>query len=127
MEGKAVIVCKGTKYNICCDINLLPDFFEYVMKDASHCKEIKLIFAQIREGHRSKKYGDEPHGTKSMKPFKNRDNDRIICNITKRKGKKQCIVMAEIFLSKKSDGVDKKLDGRYKIVSKYNYEIIEET
>lgn len=127
MKRKAVIVSKGSKYNICCDIDLLPDFVAYVMEDPHHCKEMKLIFAQIKEGLKTKKYGDEPHGTKSMKPFKNRDNDRIICNVTKRKGMKQCIVMAEIFLNKKTAGVDKRLDGRYRIVSKHSYEIIEGT
>lgn len=126
MKRKAVIVASGTKYDICCDISLLPDFFKYVMKDERHRKEVKIIFSQILEGLRTKKYGDEPYGTKSMKPFKNRDNDRIICNVTKRPNKKQCIVMSEIFFQKKSGNVDKKLDKRHKIVSHYGYEIIED-
>ena len=95
------------------------------MKDEQHRKEIKIIFSQILEGLRTKKYGNEPHGTKSMKPFKNRANDRIICNVTKRPNQKQCIVMSEIYLQKKSDNVNKVLDNRHKIVSRYEYEIIE--
>lgn len=125
MKRNAVIIAPGTKYNICCDISLLPDFFNYVMKDEQHRKEIKIIFSQILEGLRTKKYGNEPHGTKSMKPFKNRENDRIICNVTKRPNQKQCIVMSEIYLQKKSDNVNKVLDNRHKIVSRYEYEIIE--
>lgn len=95
------------------------------MKDEQHRKEIKIIFSQIMEGLKTKKYGDEPYGTKSMKPFKNRENDRIICNITKRQNKKPCIVMSEIYLQKKSDKVNKALNYRHKIVSSYEYEIIE--
>jgi hypothetical protein len=48
-----------------------------------------------------------------------------IWNVTKRKGKKQCIVMAEVYLHKTSNNVNKELRNRYKIVSKYEYEIIE--
>lgn len=125
MKRNAVIIATGTKYNICCDISLLPIFFNYVMKDEKHRKEIKIIFSQILEGLRTKKYGNEPFGTKSMKPFKNRENDRIICNVTKRSNQRQCIVMSEIYLQKKSDNVSKVLNNRYKIVSHYEYEIIE--
>lgn len=125
MNKKAVILAKGTKYNICCDVSFLPDFIRYVFQDDNHRKEIKLIFDQVREGLKTKKYGDESFGTKAMKPFKNRENDRIICNVTKRSNKKQCIVMAEIFLHKTSQGNDKELTNRYKIISKYNYDIIE--
>ncbi len=95
------------------------------MTDDQHQKEIKIIFAQILEGLRSKKYGDEPFGTKSMKPFMNRANDRIICHVLKRKGDRQCIIMAELFSSKKSNSVNKELNTRYKIVSRYEYEIVE--
>lgn len=98
---------------------------EYHLKDLQHMKELKLIFDQVREGLKSKKYSDEEFGTKAMKPFLNRDNDRIICNVTKRSGQKQCIVMAEVFLHKSSNEVKKDLKNRYKIVSKYEYEIIE--
>lgn len=125
MNKKAVILAEGTKYNICCEIGFLPDFMTYVLKDPSHGKEIKLIFGQIIEGLKSKKYGDEPHNTKAMKPFKNRENDRILCNVTKRKGKKQCIVMSELYLHKTTQGNSKNLNNRYKIISKYNYDIIE--
>lgn len=114
----------GKKYNICCDINFLKEFTEYVLLDARHGKEIKLIFNSICEGLKSKKYGDEPYGTKALKPFLNNDNDRIICFVKKLKNEKQCIIMAEMFLNKKTKGVDNKLDARYKIVSKYDYEII---
>lgn len=125
MNKKAVILAKGAKYNICCDVDFLPDFIKYVFQDDSHRKEIKLIFDQVREGLKTKKYGDESFGTKAMKPFKNRENDRIICNVTKRTRKKQCIVMSEIFLHKTSQNNDKELTNRYKIVSKYSYDIIE--
>lgn len=125
MNKKAVILAKGTKYNICCDVDFLPNFIKYVFQDDSHRKEIKLIFDQVREGLKTKKYGDESFGTKAMKPFKNRENDRIICNVTKRTKKKQCIVMSEIFLHKTSQINDKELTNRYKIVSKYSYDIIE--
>ena len=125
MKKKAVILAKGTKYNICCDVDFLPDFMEYVFKDDNHRKEVKLIFDQIREGLKSKKYGDESFGTKAMKPFMNRENDRIICNVTKRTRKKQCIVMSEIYLHKTSQSNSKELNNRYKIVSKYSYDIIE--
>ena len=125
MKKKAVILLNGTKYNICCDVELLPKLMEYHMRDVQHMKELKLIFDQVREGLKTKKYGDEPYGTKAMKPFKNRDNDRILCNVTKRKGKTQCIVMCEVYLHKTSKNVDKVLDNRYKIISKYQYEIIE--
>lgn len=122
---KAVILMKGSKYNICCDVDFLPTFMEYVLLDPQHSKEIKIIFSSVLEGLKTKKIGDEPYGTKAMKPFLNRDNDRIICNITKQKSKKQCIVMSELYLSKKGNKVDNQLDTRYKIVSKYSYEIIE--
>ena len=125
MKKRAVILMRGTKYNICCDIDFLPDFMEYVFRDPAHSKEIKMIFQHILESMGSKKYSNEPYGTKAMKPFKNRENDRILCNVTKRQGKKQCIVMAEIFEHKKSQRNDKVLDNRYKIISKYEYEIIE--
>lgn len=125
MKRKAVILAPGTKYLICCDIEFLPKFFEYVMEDEQHQKEIKLIFCQVLEGLRTKKYSDEIFGTKAMKPFKNRENDRIICKPVKRKNKKQCIVMSELYLQKKSDSVDKVLKNRYKIVASYEYEIIE--
>lgn len=125
MKRKAVILALGSKYLICCDVEFLPEFFEYVMKDAQHQKEIKLIFCQILEGLKSKKYSDEDSGTKAMKPFMNRENDRIICNVLKRKKKKQCIVMSELYLQKKSDNVNKVLKNRYKIVASYEYEIIE--
>ncbi|MGK4568871.1 hypothetical protein [Flavobacterium sp. 3HN19-14] len=121
---KAVIVRHGTKYNIACDLDFLPEFMNYVMQDPQHTSEIKIIFSQILEGLKSKKFGDEPHGTKSMKPFKNRENDRIICSVKKAKGEKQTIIMSEIYLHKNSDEVDKKLDVRYKVVSKHEYEII---
>lgn len=125
MNKKAVILAKGTKYNICCDIDFLTEFMEYVLKDESHSKEIKLIFDQVREGLKTKKYGDESFGTKAMKPFMNRENDRIICNVTKRKGNKQCIVMSELYLHKTSQGNNKELTNRYHIVSTYSYDIIE--
>jgi hypothetical protein len=95
------------------------------MEDPQHQKEIKLIFCQILEGLKSKKYSNEDYGTKAMKPFFNRENDRIICNVLKRKNKKQCIIMSEIYLQKKSDNVNKVLKNRYKIVARYEYEIIE--
>jgi|GEM_PF-3151241 len=114
----------GRKYNLCCDIEFLEEFTEYVLLDARHVNEIKVIFKSICEGLKSKKYGDEPHGTKALKPFLNNDNDRIICNVKKLKNEKQCIIMAELFLSKKTNGIDKTLNTRYKIVSQYDYEII---
>ncbi|MFT6945605.1 MAG: hypothetical protein ACJARP_000010 [Vicingaceae bacterium] len=125
MKKKAVILAPGSKYHICCDIEFLPDFVEYIMKDPQHQKEMKLIFCQVLEGLRSKKYGDEEYGTKAMKPFKNRENDRIICHVLKRKNSKQCIIMSEIYLQKKSDNVSKLLKNRYKLVSSYEYEIVE--
>lgn len=125
MKRKAVILALGSKYLICCDVEFLPEFFSYVMEDPQHQKEIKLIFCQILEGLKSKKYSNEDYGTKAMKPFFNRENDRIICNVLKRKNKKQCIIMSEIYLQKKSDNVNKVLKNRYKIVARYEYEIIE--
>lgn len=125
MRRKAVIVLKGKKFNICCDVDFLPELMAYLLKDLQHMQELKLIFGQILEGLKSSKYSDEPFGTKAMKPFKNRQNDRIICNVTKRHGQTQCIVMTELYEQKKSNTVDKKLQTRYKIVSKYKYEIIE--
>ncbi len=116
---------KGSKYHICCDIDFLPELMEYHMRDIQHMKELKLIFDQVREGLKSKKYGDEEYGTKAMKPFLNRENDRIICNVTKRRNNTQCIIMSEIYLHKKSNDVGNVLRGRYKIVSQYEYEIIE--
>jgi hypothetical protein len=95
------------------------------MQDEEHRKEMKLIFCQVMEGYKTKKYSDEAFSTKAMKPFKNRQNDRIICNVTKQKNRKQCIVMSEIYLQKKSDNVNKVLNNRYKIVAGYEYEIIE--
>lgn len=125
MKRKAVILALGTKYLICCDIEFLPEFFEYVMEDEKHQKEMKLIFEQVQEGLRTKKYSDESFGTKAMKPFLNRENDRIICKSIKRKNQKQCIVMSELYLQKKSDDVSKVLKTRYKIVASYEYEIID--
>lgn len=125
MNKKAVILAKGTKYNICCDVDFLTDFMEYIFKDDNHRKELKIIFDCIKEGLKSKKYGDEPYSTKAMKPFKNRENDRILCNVTKRTNSKQCIVMSEIYLHKTSAANNKELNNRYKIVSNYSYDIIE--
>ena len=122
---KAVIIMKGKKYNLACDIEFLEEFTKYVLLDSRHTNEIKVIFNSICEGLKSKKYGDEPYGTKALKPFLNNDNDRIICNIKKEKNQKQTIIMSEIFLHKKTNDVDKKLNIRYKIVSNYGYEIIE--
>ena len=124
---KAVVLRRGSKYNLCCDVDFLEEFTSYVLLDPQHIKEINIIFSTICEGLKSKKYGDEPHGTKALKPFFNRENDRIICNVKKAKGKKQCIVMSEIFLGKKTNGIDKELNTRYKIVSGYEYDIIEST
>jgi hypothetical protein len=124
-KRKAVILFKGKKYNICCDLEFLQEFMAYFSADSKHLDELKLIFHQVREGLTTKKYGDEPFGTKAMKPFKNRENDRIICKPVKRKNNTQCIVMAEIFLHKTSNQNDKELTNRYKIVSDYEYEIIE--
>ena len=95
------------------------------MKDLQHQKEVSLIFCQVLEGLRSKKYGDEEYGAKAMKPFMNRENDRIICHVLKQRNFKQCIVMSELYLQKKSDNVNKVLKNRYKIVSNYEYEIVE--
>jgi hypothetical protein len=95
------------------------------MTSEQHVKEIRQIFDQLLEGLKSKKYSDEPHNTKAMKPFMNRENDRIICNVTKRPNQKQCIVMSEIYLHKKSNDISKILNARYKIVSGYEYEIVE--
>ncbi|WP_412561708.1 hypothetical protein [Winogradskyella sp. MIT101101] len=103
----------------------MDEFMQYVMSDASHSKEMKLIFSQILEGLNTKKYGQEPFGTKAMKPFLNRENDRIICKVAKRKNKKQCIVMSEIHYHKKTQSNNRELNNRYKIVSNYVYEIIE--
>jgi len=114
----------GKKYNLCCDIDFLEDFTQYVLLDAKHSNEIKIIFNSICEGLKSKKYGDESYGTKALKPFMNNDNDRIICHIKKIKNEKQHIIMAEIFLNKKTNDNDKKIKVRYEIVSKYEYEII---
>lgn len=125
MKRKAVILSRGNKFNICCDVVFLEDFIKYVMSDPSHSKEMKLIFGQVLEGLKTKKFGQEDFGTRAMKPFLNRDNDRIICNVTKQKNKTQCIVMSEIYLSKKTNSNSKDLINRYKIVSKYQYEIIE--
>jgi hypothetical protein len=96
------------------------------MNDDKHMKEVKMIVASLREGLSSKKYGPEPYGTFSLKPFFNRENDRIICNVQSRKNKTKCIIMSEIYYSKKTQNVDKKLGTRYKIVSKYEYEIVEQ-
>ena len=125
MKRKAVILFKGTKYNICCDVDFLPAFMSYIMADEQHFKELKLIICAIQEGLKTKKYGEEAHGTKAMKPFLNRENDRIICKAVKRPNNRQCIVMSEIYLHKKSDEISKDLNVRYKIVSRYEYEIIE--
>ena len=125
MKRKAIILRKGSKYNICCDVNLLDEFMDYITKDDRHRAEVKLIFDCIREGLKTKKYGDESYGTKAMKPFLNNDNDRILCAVVKRDNKKQCIVMAEFFYHKASNINDKELSNRYKIVSKYEFEIIE--
>lgn len=124
MIRQAVILSIGSKYCICCDLQFIREFYTYVLLDANHSKEMRIITDQIKEGIKSKKYGDEPYGTKSMKPFNNRDNDRIICNVLKRPGQKQCIIMSEIYRGKKSQKNDKTIDNRYKIVSKYSYEII---
>jgi hypothetical protein len=121
---KAVILMSGKKYNLCCDINFLEEFTSYVLLDARHSSELKLIFHQICEGLKSKKYGDEPYSTKALKPFMNRENDRIICHVKKSKNEKQHIIMSELFLHKATNDVSKKLKGRYEIVSKYEYEII---
>ena len=121
---KAVILMKGKKYNLCCDVDFLPEFTSYVMLDPRHTTEIKVIFSSLCEGLKSKKYGDEPFGTKALKPFLNNDNDRIICHVKKIKEQKQHIIMAELFLHKKTNDIDKKLNVRYKLVSNHNYEII---
>lgn len=115
---------RGKKYNLCCDVEFLEEFTKYVLMDARHTSEVKLIFHQICEGLKSKKYGDEPHSTKALKPFMNNDNDRIICHVKKMKNEKQHIIMSELYFHKKTNDVDKKLDVRYKTVSKYEYEII---
>ena len=115
---------RGKKYNLCCDVEFLEEFTKYVLMDARHTNEVKLIFHQICEGLKSKKYGDEPYSTKALKPFMNNDNDRIICHVKKMKNEKQHIIMSELYLHKKTNDVDKRLDVRYKTVSKYEYEII---
>ncbi len=120
---KAVILLKGNKYHICCDVVFLPTLMRYLLTDMQHTKELKQIFSCILEGLKSKKYTREPFNTRAMKPFNNRQNDRIICNVLKRKGNTQCIIMSEIFLHKSSNNINKELNNRYKIVSKYNYEI----
>jgi hypothetical protein len=122
---KAVILMRGKKYNLCCDVDFLEQFTEYVMFDARHSNEIKVIFHSLCEGLKSKKYGDEPYGTKALKPFLNSENDRIICKVKKIKTDKQHIIMAELFLHKKTNDIDKKLNTRYKVVSNHDYEIIE--
>jgi hypothetical protein len=121
---KAVVLMKGRKYNLCCDVEFLHDFMNYVLLDTRHTNEIKIIFQQICEGLKSRKYGDEPYSTKALKPFLNNDNDRIICHVKKMKNEKQHIIMSELFLHKKTEGIDKKLNIRYKTVSEYEYEII---
>lgn len=88
-------------------------------------KEIKTIFGQIKEGLNTKKYSNENSGCSAMKPFKNRQNDRIICKKLKVPGNKQYIVMSEIFMGKKSNENDKKILTRYYTVSKLEYEIVE--
>lgn len=125
MNRKAVILFPGTKYLICCDVNFLPEFMNYVMSNERHRKEMNLILCCVMEGLKTPKYSSEDFSTKAMKPFLNRENDRIICNVTRRKNKKQCIVMAEAYYKKKSDNVNKVLKNRYKIVGSYEYEIIE--
>lgn len=124
MEKKAVVLKKGKKYIICCDVNFIPTFIEYVLKDEKYGREIKQIFACISEGLKSKKYGDKPFGTKALKPFLNRQNDRIICHVMKIKNEKQHIILSEIFFHKSSNDVDKELLNRYKIVSNYRYSIL---
>jgi hypothetical protein len=125
LKRKAVILLHRKKNNICCDISFLPEFEEYFISNVKNYNEMRVIFNQIREGQKSPKYGSEPYGTSTTKPFKNNDNDRIICSIYSRKGKTKCIIMSELHLKKKSNKVDKSLSTRYKIISKYEYEIIE--
>lgn len=124
MDKKAVVLKRGKKYVICCDVDFIPTFIDYVLKDDKYAGEIKQIFMCISEGLKSKKYGDEPFGTKALKPFLNRQNDRIICNVLKVKNEKQHIVMSEIFFHKSSNDIDKELKNRYKIVSSYRYSIL---
>lgn len=114
----------GKNYNLCCDIEFLEEFTKYVLLDSRHSNEIKVIFNSICEGLKSKKYSDEPYGTKALKPFMNGDNDRIICHVKKMKYEKQHIIMAEIFYHKKTNDNDKKIKTRYEIVSKHQYEIV---
>lgn len=125
MKRRAVILMKGTKYNICCDVDFLPELMGYLMTDEQHYKELKLIFHNLIEGLNSKKYSNEDYGTKALKPFLNRENDRILCNVTKRKFATQCIVMCELYRHKKTNKVNKVLRKRYEIISKYRYEIVE--
>ncbi len=126
MGRKAVILVEGKKFNICCDVDFLNEFMSYFMSDEKHFREIKYIFDCIRENLSIPKYTHENYkDISAMKPFLNNENDRIICKKIKRPNSKQCIVMAEFFLGKKTNEIDKKLDTRYKIVEKYTYEIIE--
>ncbi len=124
MNRRAVILFPGNKYNICCDVDYVDEFLQYLMTDERHMNEIKQIINCLREGVIHKKAGREGDAY-ALKPFMNTKNDRIICNITKRKNKTQCIVMAELFPSKKTMKNDKKIKTRYQIVSNYRYEIIE--
>ena len=125
MKRKAVIIQKGKMFRICCDTAFLEEFCSYILEDEAARKEMRLIFAQITEGLKSPKFGKEPFGTYAMKPFKNNQNDRILCKMEKRKGRPACIVMVELYRHKTTRKVDKRLMERYKIIASYEYEIIE--
>ncbi|GAA0735928.1 hypothetical protein [Gaetbulibacter jejuensis] len=124
MQRKAVIISEGSNYCICCDVGFIEEFYSYVVSNDEHRKEMNEIFDSIHEKLTSKKYGNEPYGTMSMKPFLGKQNDRIICNIQKRPNKSRLIIMAELFPQKKTQQNDRRIDRRYKIVSSYKYEII---
>ena len=53
---KAVILMRGKKYNLCCDVEFLEEFTKYVLMDARHTNEVKLIFQYIENFDRDCKY-----------------------------------------------------------------------
>jgi len=124
LKRKAVKITCGTKYCFYCDTDFVEEFFEYIMRNPEHMKEIKIIFAQIKEGLSSKKYSTEPNGCVALKPFKNRQNDRIIAKKMKVRNSKQIIIMSELYEGKSSNKNDKSILTRYKIVGNYEYERI---
>jgi len=88
-KEKAIHVFECKNYDLYCAESFLKEYMEYVFSKPATAKEMQVIMECLKRGLQTDLFSPEPEGCYALKPFKNTQNDRIICQSQKRENKKK--------------------------------------